>query len=103
VPLVRWPQSAVIAVSVSPVFGVEDSLVEELIITGASLILFIQLRKFEIEANRVLLKILHQLESDTASVVKFFDKLAIECGKSRNEPALTNRHPSFHQRRLLFK
>jgi hypothetical protein len=98
-PLVRWPQSAFIAVSASPVFGIEDSLIEELIMIGASSILFSQLRKFKIEANRVLLEILQQLESDTASVIKFFDKLAIKCGECRTEPALHNRHHSFNQRR----
>ena len=96
-------QSAVIAIAVGLVFGIDDSFVEEIATLSTSLILSSQSRKFEHEADRVSLEILQQLGRDPESMAKFFDKVAAECGEGCTRPSFFDSHPSLDKRRALFE
>ena len=96
-------QSAVIAIAVGLVFGIDDSFVEEIATLSTSLILSSQSRKFETEADRVSLEILQQLGRDPASMAKFFDKVAAECGEGCTRSSFFDSHPRLDQRRALFE
>ena len=67
-------------------FDIDYRFIEKLSTLGTSLILSSQVRKFEIEANQVLLEILQQLGRDPASTIKFFYKLDTEYGEGCNKP-----------------
>ena len=85
------------------VFGIDDSLIEEITTLGRSLTLSTQSRKFEIEADQVSLEILQQPRRDLESMVKFFDKVATECGEGCKKPNCFDSHPRLDHRRALFE
>ena len=96
-------QSMVIAIAVGLVFGIDDSFIEEITTLSTSLILSNQSRKFETEADQVSLEILQKLGRDPESMVKFFDKVAAECGEGCNKPNFFDSHPRLDHRRALFE
>jgi predicted Zn-dependent protease len=96
-------QSMAIAIAVGLVFGIDDSFIEEITTLSTSLILSNQSRKFETEADQVSLEILQKLGRDPESMVKFFDKVAAECGEGCNRPNFFDSHPRLDHRRALFE
>jgi predicted Zn-dependent protease len=92
-----------IAIAVGLVFGIDDSFIEEITTLSTNLILSNQSRKFEFEADRVSLEILQQLGRDPDSMVRFFDKVAAECGEGCSRPSFFDSHPRLRQRRALFE
>jgi len=96
-------QSMAIAIAVGLVFGIDDSFIEEITTLSTSLILSNQSRKFETEADQVSLEILQKLGRDPESMVKFFDKVAAECGEGCNKPNFFDSHPRLDHRRALFE
>ena len=70
---------------------------------STSLILSNQSRKFETEADQVSLEILQKLGRDPESMVKFFDKVAAECGEGCNKPNFFDSHPRLDHRQALFE
>ena len=96
-------QSMVIAIAVGLVFGIDDSFIEEITTLSTSLILSNQSRKFETEADQVSLEILQKLGRDPESMVKFFGKVAAECGEGCNNPNFFDSHPRLDHRRALFE
>jgi Zn-dependent protease with chaperone function len=96
-------RSTVVAIAVGLVFGIDDSFIEEIATLGTSLILSSQSREFETEADQVSLEILQQLGRDSESMVKFFDKVAAECGEGCARPSFFDSHPRLDQRRALFE
>ena len=85
------------------VFGIDDSSIEKIATLGTSLTLSSQSRKFETEADQVSLEILQQLGRDPESMVKFFDKVAAECGGGCKKPNFFDSHPRLDHRRALFE
>jgi predicted Zn-dependent protease len=51
----------------------------------------------------VSLEILQKLGRDPESMVKFFDKVAAECGEGCNKPNFFDSHPRLDHRRDLFE
>ncbi|MDA8942597.1 M48 family metallopeptidase [Alphaproteobacteria bacterium] len=96
-------RSAVIAVSVGLVFGIDDSFVEEMATLGTNLILSSHSRKFEREADKVSIQILQQLGRNPTSLLKLFDKFAAECGNGCNKTSFFDSHPGLDERRALFE
>ena len=87
----------------SLVFGIDDSFIEEIATLGISLTLSSQSRKFETAPDQVSLEILQQLGRDPESMVKFFDKVAAECGEGCKKPNFFDSHPRLDPRRALFE
>jgi len=57
----------------------------------------------ETEADQVSLEILQKLARDPESMVKFFDKVAAECGEGCNKPNFFDSHLRLDHRRALFE
>ena len=96
-------RSTVIAIAVGLVFGIDDSFIEEIATLGTSLTLSSQSRKFETAADQVSLEILQQLGRDPENMLKFFDKVAAECGEGCKKPNFFDSHPRLDHRRALFE
>lgn len=92
-------RSAILAVGLGLVFGIEDSFVEEIGTLGSSLILASYTRAFELEADQVSTQLMQQLGRDPASLISLFDKLATECAPHCDKGGFFASHPSFRERR----
>ena len=91
-------RSAVIAIGVSLMVGSEESILEEVAGFGGSLVLMENSRAFELEADHLSADWMAAIGRDPQALVRFFQKIAEECGERCDGGSMLASHPSFSER-----
>ena len=91
-------RSAVVAVGISLLVGAEESVLEEIVGFGGTLVLTQNSRHFEIEADAASADMLRRTGGDPDALIRFFAKLEDECGAMCDGGGLLASHPSFRER-----
>ena len=82
----------------SLLMGSEESILEEVTGFGASLLLMENSRAFELEADHLSADWIEAIGCDPQALVRFFEKIAEECGEICNGGSILASHPSFSER-----
>ena len=91
-------RSAVVAIGVSLMVGSEESILEEVAGFGGSLLLMENSRAFELEADHLSADWMESIGRDPQALVRFFEKIAKECGEICDGGSMLASHPSFSER-----
>jgi Zn-dependent protease with chaperone function len=91
-------RSAVVAIGVSLMVGSEESILEEVAGFGGSLVLMENSRAFELEADHLSADWMAAIGRDPQALVRFFQKIAKECGERCDGGSMLASHPSFSER-----
>jgi len=91
-------RGAVVAVGVSLLVGSQDTIFEEIVGFGSSLVMSRQSRDFEAEADLMAQDWMRVAGRDTQALITFFEKLAAECGAMCEGGSILDSHPSFADR-----
>ena len=91
-------RSAVIGIGIGLFLGNENSILEEIVGFGGSLVMMENSRGFELEADSLSADWMAAIGRDPDALVRFFTQLADECGVSCNGGGMLASHPSFGER-----
>ena len=91
-------RSAVIGIGIGLFLGNEDSILEEIVGFGGSLVLMENSRAFELEADSLSADWMATIGRDPQALVRFFKQLADECGDRCDGGGMLASHPSFRER-----
>ena len=91
-------RSAVVAIGVSLLVGSEESILEEVAGFGGSLLLFENSRAIELETDHLSADWMEAIGRDPQVLVRFFEKIAKECGEICDGGSMLASHPSFSER-----
>ena len=91
-------RSAVVAIGVSLMVGSEESILEEVAGFGGSLLLIENSRAFELKANHLSADWMEAIGGDPQVLVRFFEKIAKDCGELCDGGSILASHPSFSKR-----
>lgn len=91
-------RSAAIGIGIGLFLGNEDSILEELVGFGGSLVLMENSRSFELEADSLSANWMEAIGRDPQALVRFFQQLASECGDLCDGGGMLASHPSFRER-----
>ena len=91
-------RSAVVAIGVGLLLGSEESLLEEIVSFGGSLVLMENSRGFELEADSLSADWMEAIGRDPQALVRFFKRLSDECGGLCDGGGMLASHPSFRDR-----
>lgn len=91
-------RSAVIGIGIGLFLGNEDSVLEEIVGFGGSLVLMENSRGFELEADSLSAGWMEEIGRDPQALVRFFKRLSDECGDLCDGGGMLASHPSFRDR-----
>lgn len=91
-------RSAVIGIGIGLFLGNEDSILEEIVGFGGSLVLMENSRAFELEADSLSADWMAAIGRDPQAIVRFFKRLSDECGNLCDGGGMLASHPSFQDR-----
>ena len=91
-------RSAVIGIGIGLFLGNEDSVLEEIVGFGGSLVLMENSRGFELEADSLSAGWMAEIGRDPQALVRFFKRLSDECGNLCDGGGMLASHPSFRDR-----
>jgi Zn-dependent protease with chaperone function len=87
------------AIAAALIFGADESFIEEIAASGATMAIAEQSRGHELEADQFSASIMRDMGRDPASLIQFFDSLQEACGQNCDANGILSSHPSFRQRR----
>jgi Zn-dependent protease with chaperone function len=91
-------RSAVVAIGISLLVGAEESILEEVVGFGGTLVMTQNSRKFELEADTASADMLRRAGRDPDALIIFFAQLEANCGKMCDGGGLLASHPSLRER-----